>query len=544
MNELPNIAKARLAAQVGAPGPHPDADQLTAFVEQGLGAPEREKVLSHLSACANCREVVALAAPEAAVPMPATAGTGFRSYTFLGMNLMRWAAVSACVVVVASVMLLNRQSQPEQFAKMVARKSDDYSGVQQVSNSASATPQAAAVPKDQVEMQAEMKSTDKVQSSENLRSGAKGASAAVPANAKEGRERRDEAQSPPAPVMAGALRATPDLAKAKVTDNKVVMAGQQVSPEQQRAGYNLMQQQPGGAVVSNQFTVNGVANNDSGAVGGVVQSKSLAGKRTNETKTLADTRATASNANFDANNTQQKQQNTYSYNAAPAASLAPAPANSTAGGVGGSANNSANSNFSGGYYNTANATNKSANTAVEVSALNAAVTTAAEIAAPAMDATIRKKAEKDSADNETAAKAKRTAAPSGLVSVPAAAPNGFVALTPGAAATSLQNYRLLAGGRVIHLDAASNTWQPVEIASGFKARVVTEVVGGVWVAGTDGAKHTALYRSSDSKTWQRVSGPWTGEIVVLHFSSALSGEVIIANGESWKTTDGGTSWKK
>jgi hypothetical protein len=45
----------------GAAGRHPDADQLSAFVEQALPAHEREEVLLHLAVCGDCRETVAMA---------------------------------------------------------------------------------------------------------------------------------------------------------------------------------------------------------------------------------------------------------------------------------------------------------------------------------------------------------------------------------------------------------------------------------------------------------------------------------------------------
>ena len=40
---------------------HPDAEVLSAFAEQALGAKERGKLLGHLAQCGRCREIVALA---------------------------------------------------------------------------------------------------------------------------------------------------------------------------------------------------------------------------------------------------------------------------------------------------------------------------------------------------------------------------------------------------------------------------------------------------------------------------------------------------
>ena len=44
-------------------GQHPDADQLTAFVEHALPPHEREQTLAHLATCEHCRAVVALSLP-------------------------------------------------------------------------------------------------------------------------------------------------------------------------------------------------------------------------------------------------------------------------------------------------------------------------------------------------------------------------------------------------------------------------------------------------------------------------------------------------
>jgi hypothetical protein len=52
-------------------GHHPDADEISAFVEQALPTHEREHVLDHLAACAECREIVALSLPEVEEPAPA-----------------------------------------------------------------------------------------------------------------------------------------------------------------------------------------------------------------------------------------------------------------------------------------------------------------------------------------------------------------------------------------------------------------------------------------------------------------------------------------
>lgn len=80
-------------------GRHPDADQLSAFVEQALPAHEREATLTHLAVCAECRAVVALSVPAEQLAKPAEKPA--RQAWFQGWNLA-WpaAAVVAALVLV------------------------------------------------------------------------------------------------------------------------------------------------------------------------------------------------------------------------------------------------------------------------------------------------------------------------------------------------------------------------------------------------------------------------------------------------------------
>src|ERR1700720_1860637 len=40
------------------PGQHPDADQLSAFIEHALPLHEQQQTLAHLAICAGCREII------------------------------------------------------------------------------------------------------------------------------------------------------------------------------------------------------------------------------------------------------------------------------------------------------------------------------------------------------------------------------------------------------------------------------------------------------------------------------------------------------
>ena len=101
MNELPKSVAKRLAKPDGPLLVHPDADLLTAFLEQKTTRSEREQVFAHLSQCSGCREVVAFAAPER---IAASAGPVAKwERRWLQWPGMRWAAVAAGSVIVAAV---------------------------------------------------------------------------------------------------------------------------------------------------------------------------------------------------------------------------------------------------------------------------------------------------------------------------------------------------------------------------------------------------------------------------------------------------------
>lgn len=138
MAEVPKIVYDRLRAALpertpaglDAPGhAHPDANLLTGLAEQALSAAERGNVLNHLSLCADCRDVVALALPTAGVgaappgietetgqatliPTLDDGGRGWLKsanfgWTRLAWPSLRWAALAAGVAVAAAVLLVH-----------------------------------------------------------------------------------------------------------------------------------------------------------------------------------------------------------------------------------------------------------------------------------------------------------------------------------------------------------------------------------------------------------------------------------------------------
>ena len=121
MPELTSILRQRLGAGE-EPKAHPDADTLTAYVEDLLSAGERSQVLLHISLCTQCRDVVTLTMPEGvAVPEeePAaivTAALPVPRRWFLGP---RFALAASLVAVAAGVVLVLEIPHPNQKAPVI-----------------------------------------------------------------------------------------------------------------------------------------------------------------------------------------------------------------------------------------------------------------------------------------------------------------------------------------------------------------------------------------------------------------------------------------
>lgn len=101
MGGIKKIIANQLQAQ--ASDSHPDPELLTALAENGLAPAHRDRLLSHVSACNDCREILYLAMPEAAEVQPAF--TVSRKRPRLAI---RWATLAASVLIIGSVFIGNR----------------------------------------------------------------------------------------------------------------------------------------------------------------------------------------------------------------------------------------------------------------------------------------------------------------------------------------------------------------------------------------------------------------------------------------------------
>lgn len=87
-------------------GQHPDADQLSAFIEHALPAHEQEQTLAHLAICSHCRSVVALSLPpveESSIPHAAPVRRPWLS----GWNLV-WPAAAALAALILGGIYIQR----------------------------------------------------------------------------------------------------------------------------------------------------------------------------------------------------------------------------------------------------------------------------------------------------------------------------------------------------------------------------------------------------------------------------------------------------
>jgi hypothetical protein len=124
MSHLPKFVRERMKASVPLAG-HPDPDMLTAFSERALPVRERDVVMDHLARCGDCREIVILALPATeavAGPVSSAHRDWFR------WPVLRWGAVAAGILVMASIGIQHYRERPEKLAASVVRNQTAQNG--------------------------------------------------------------------------------------------------------------------------------------------------------------------------------------------------------------------------------------------------------------------------------------------------------------------------------------------------------------------------------------------------------------------------------
>jgi uncharacterized protein YaiE (UPF0345 family) len=161
MPELPNLLRQRLAgtkngvaqvhpeATIPKATEHPDADTLTAYVEQLLSASERQTVVAHLAVCEPCREVVVLSQPELSESATQTvlAPAPVSPWRRLLRPAFGLAASLAAMAIIAVMVLRLPQKSAQQAANQAAPQAQQTQGTplqDKEQATASEQPQAAA----------------------------------------------------------------------------------------------------------------------------------------------------------------------------------------------------------------------------------------------------------------------------------------------------------------------------------------------------------------------------------------------------------------
>jgi len=125
MQDVPKFVVNRLQ-RISPSEAHPDADLLAAFTEHSLAGRERTDLVDHLSRCAHCREVIALALPEYdanTLPGALKSPSSAVSRGWFGWPAVRWGVVAAGFALIASLGILQYQHRHQPGSALTANVS-------------------------------------------------------------------------------------------------------------------------------------------------------------------------------------------------------------------------------------------------------------------------------------------------------------------------------------------------------------------------------------------------------------------------------------
>src|SRR5438132_1699900 len=154
MPELSNLLRQRLAGTETGPAQthpeatvHPDADTLTAYVEQLLTAAERKTVVAHLAVCEPCREVVVLSQSE--LPELATQTVLAPALVSRWRRLLRPAfglAASVAAMAIIAVLVLQLPQKSTQQSGNLSNKETQQAKANPVGDQTAAPEAKSAMP--------------------------------------------------------------------------------------------------------------------------------------------------------------------------------------------------------------------------------------------------------------------------------------------------------------------------------------------------------------------------------------------------------------
>ena len=481
------------------PGPHPDADLLSAFAESVLPERERVQILAHLGECGDCRQIVFFALPDSAETQRVLAIEPRRRSGFA----LRWGTLAAVIAVCAILLVATRHrdvtssyKQPVPVNAPAAATAADLKTPPEVAEMhalrddrvVSKTGATREVELDKViptpkHMTAKPAGKFDFDQSGQVRMAPRSDAAPTANLQAEGRnfvalEKLDTgaAAAPAAPTAIGGPVQSKNAAGYSTTSGQGRGALAKVSLAAGNLGGTVLD--PSGAVIPN-ATVTMV-----GPIGTRAAQSDPQGKFSFDRLVPGDYSVKAQAPGFKVAEIQQ-------------VAVLDKPLNLRLTLEVGSASE-----------------------AIEVSAASPAVeTTTAEIA-----------------QNE------RQSDQLGRKKSAAANYRGAVAKTLSVA---IPQWTLSPDGIVQRSADAGKTWQNVRVASGARFRALSSAGTHVWVGGSRGV----LYHSADSgQTWTRVVPAAAGrevesDITHVDFADPTNGTVTTASGEAWSTSDGGQTWQ-
>lgn len=489
MNELPKFVTGRLARPGGQALVHPDADLLTAFLEQKITRSEREQVFAHLSQCSSCREVLNLAAPEI-VTAAAAPGTLKGEVTWLRWPGMRWASVAVASLVVLAIGIALRPTLTDkgsratvevvlQKEKTASAPLTDEERLGESSNGTRATdskPESAPAPapkKPEIARNEIDSSRDSVAALAKRR---------VPSHAKPALDKEEQAAH------------LPDKKQIPAVANETVEVAAE-APSVPMANAPL-----------SRTTGTGVAG---GIVGG-----SAAAANTQR----ADRDQIAQNQNVDANgNAQQRKFEIQPQQQAQTQALTLQQP----------------SDGSKGY-----------------------VAPPPGLPPPPAASSLPTTVVAGSAQVPLEEKKEAVTGPLTLQTRPAGRTkavlraNGFGAtsLNPGTlkvSAGQALSWKISPEGKLLRKTSQEDSWRAVELPSAATLHSLASNKLDVWVGGAplSGESAGALFHTTDGgEHWQRVNGPWTGDILALQALSANNSVQVRTAGGEWQSQDAGQNW--
>ena len=498
MNQLPKFVAERLARPGERPLVHPDADLLTAFIEHKVTQSEREQLFAHLSQCSTCREVVALAAPERVAAPPAEIASGIHNW--LQWPGMRWVALATACLVVAAIGISLRPTFSERSTPIqkVLQEEETRAAARPAEKTDSESLNAAHItgPKKESAPAAQVKKP--VFEDHNTRNDGRAERPGVG-----GVRSRDIAE----PTKATASKDDAQVAApadekkqfSKLSQTVEVTAQSAAVPAAGSRTFDRLSRGPAAAQAHNDRDQ--VSQDRSlDASGTPQQNKFLIQPQQTQTQGLA----------------RQQQAYTFKANVPPPGPPPPPPA--------------ANS----------------AVTSSPAAPSSSETVTTAEVAVE-QDSKGKNEGTPLTLERKRSGKTKAMLPNLGAVGFGGGLYNNTAASpTLKSSVGRALSWKISPEGKLLRRKAGEDSWQTIELPSAATLHSLASNNLDAWVGGAplSGENSGALFHTTDGgEHWQRVNGPWTGDILALQASGAQHTSVLVRTaGGEWQTQDAGANW--